>query len=167
MAVSLDAPECTLKQTCGDYLVIEHNGDAYSCDFFVEPAWRLGNVADENLIDIFNSSRQQKFGLRKGILEKKCRGCKWLRYCYGGCPKDRLNNPENLNLSAFCQSYQQFFRHANQSLRDIAEKLKQNSRYNPATQFAGKDLRRKIGRNDPCSCGSGKKYKKCCMNSQY
>jgi uncharacterized protein len=68
--MGLDAPECTLEQTCGDYLVIEHNGNVYSCDFFVEPEWRLGNIADGNLIDMLNSSRQQEFGLRKAILEE-------------------------------------------------------------------------------------------------
>lgn len=162
--MGLNVPECTLKQTCGDYLVIEHNGDVYSCDFFVESAWQLGNVADGNLIDMLNSSRQQEFGLRKAILEKECKDCNWLKYCHGSCPKDRLNNPENSNLSAFCQSYKQFFKYVDQSLRDLAEKWKRTSIYNQPNQPTGKDRTKKISRNNPCPCGSGRKFKMCCLN---
>ena len=59
------SPDCTLCETCGDYLVAEHNGDVYACDFFVEPAWKLGNVRDGGLASFFASDRQREFGGRR------------------------------------------------------------------------------------------------------
>lgn len=161
--MGLDGPECTIKQTCGDYLVIEHNGDVYSCDFFVEPAWRLGNVANGTLIDMLNSERQQEFGLQKGALADQCATCNWLAYCYGGCPKDRRNNPQHRNVSAFCESYKHFFTHADQALNALAEQWKQNAMSDQPHPSTDKQSQKKIGRNSPCPCGSGRKFKKCCM----
>jgi uncharacterized protein len=160
--LELEAPECTQKETCGEYLVIEHNGDVYCCDFFVEPTWHLGNILSQQLVDMLNSSQQQRFGLQKSILEDQCKSCRWLKFCYGGCPKDRLYNQENNNLSAFCQSYQLFFEHADKVLCSLARDLKQASYSDTLDQGVGLTNQDRVGRNHPCPCGSGKKYKKCC-----
>ena len=160
--LELEAPECTQKENCGDYLVIEHNGDVYSCDFFVEPACHLGNISRHRLSDMLNSPQQRRFGLGKSMLEDQCKSCRWLKLCYGGCPKDRRHNQQNKNLSAFCQSYQIFFDHADEVLRSLARDLK----HAPSPDTSGQAVRpvdqNKVGRNHPCPCGSGKKFKKCC-----
>ncbi len=154
--VGLNAPECTLTRTCGDYVVVEHNGDVYSCDFFVQPEWKLGNVMNGNLSDMLNSPLQKKFGMLKADLPEKCIKCRWLEICRGGCTKGRIHDRSN----HLCLSYMMFFEHAHQRLSELAEKwLKQNT----APPISPHDSNpQKPGRNSPCPCGSGKKYKKCC-----
>ena len=60
--VGMEAPECTMMKECGPYVVVEHNGNVYSCDFFVEPKWKLGNIMHERIINMLNSKTQQTFG---------------------------------------------------------------------------------------------------------
>ncbi len=163
--VGMPPPECTLLPQCGIYVVVEHDGGVYSCDFFVEPAWKLGNIMEGNLIDFLNSERQLEFGRMKSTLPDQCKSCKWLKYCWGGCTKDRIRDPQDNNLSHFCQSYQMFFEHADRQLQQLAERWKreqiQTSTRNKVMQsIQSGDI--KVGRNDPCPCGSGKKFKKCC-----
>ncbi|MDZ7374599.1 MAG: SPASM domain-containing protein, partial [candidate division KSB1 bacterium] len=153
--VGLGAPECTLLEECGSYLVIEHNGDVFSCDFFVEPRWRLGNVLEGKLVDLLNSPRQQEFGLRKRHLPSECTSCRWLPHCQGGCPKDRTRDPRDGGLDHFCRSYRMFFEHAHPRLRALAKQWL-------AERSGDLGPKRQIGRNDPCPCGSGLKYKYCC-----
>ena len=158
-----EAAQCDLKKQCGDYLVIEHNGEVYSCDFFVEPAWRLGNVNDSNLLDLLNSIKQTQFGRQKARLSTKCQACGWLDLCHGGCPKDRQHNPLDRSTSAFCEAQQMFFNYADTRMRTIAEKIKAGNRPDNSRQKQnGRAAGDKIGRNMPCPCGSGKKYKRCC-----
>jgi len=120
-------PMCTLSEECGDYLVVEHNGDVYSCDFFVEPEWRLGNVLEDSLSTLLNGEKQKRFGSRKREWVRFCGDCPWLAYCRGGCPKDRLclGNPETPPL---CRSYQIFFEHAHGRLLEMAEAWKRARR---------------------------------------
>ena len=118
--VDRDPPECTLLAECGNYLVVEHNGDVYACDFFVEPEWKLGSVLEGKLGHLLNSSRQAEFGRRKARLPAPCRACPWLRYCRGGCPKDRLRAPADGGLSHFCAGLKRFFSHADPKFRELA-----------------------------------------------
>lgn len=90
--VGMNAPDCTLLRTCGVYLAVEHNGDVYPCDFYVEPSWRLGNVLQDDLQVLFRSAPMETFGAQKRDLPQKCRACKYQRHCYGGCPKDRWDS---------------------------------------------------------------------------
>jgi len=155
-----EPPDCTLCEHCGSYLVVEHNGDVYSCDFFVEPAWLVGNVMRDSLPDLFASDRQREFGRRKAKLPESCLACPWLVYCRGGCPKDRLCDPRDGGVSHFCEAYRMFFEHADADIkRLVAEWRRKNDaeevRRRAATAGRG-------GRNDPCPCGSGRKYKRCC-----
>ncbi|HOD15777.1 MAG TPA: anaerobic sulfatase maturase [Spirochaetota bacterium] len=154
-------PDCTLRGTCGDYLVVEHNGDAYACDFFVERAWKLGNVMDAGVAQLFALDRQREFGARKAALPAPCAGCPWLARCRGGCPKDRVRDPRDRGVSHFCGAYKMFFEHADADMKLLADtwrKQDQAARERRAkTALAGPP-----GRNDPCPCGSGLKYKKCC-----
>ncbi len=161
--VGYDAPECTLLKECGIYTVIEHNGDVYSCDFFVDPEWKLGTLEDDNLGDLLNSPLQNMFGAEKLKRPLECETCKWLNHCYGGCPKDRSGNPETGGSNQFCQSYKMFFEHADTKLREMADAwmIERGMKEPQKTKTIRKD-HADVGRNDPCPCGSGKKYKKCC-----
>jgi uncharacterized protein len=118
-----DAPECTLMEECGCYAVVEHNGDVYACDFFVEPAWRLGNVLEGDLIEFLNSARQRAFGRLKRQLPVECTNCRWLAHCRGGCTKDRTRDPRTGGSNYFCQSFRMFFEHADPLMRVLAEKF--------------------------------------------
>ena len=149
---------------CGVYVVVEHNGEVYSCDFFVDPAYRLGHVLEYKLTDLLNSPRQNEFGAFKRKLAPECEECPWLQHCWGGCPKDRMNDPRDQGLSHFCEAYKIFFEHADKPLQKMAQEwMKQQAAYqaSPPPQTLGTE-EKNIGRNDPCPCGSGNKYKKCC-----
>ena len=122
--LGLEAAECELSDTCGTYLVIEHNGDVYSCDFFVEPDHRLGSVHSDTLTEMLNSSQQESFGNAKAHLAPVCSECRWLAYCRGGCPKDRLKNPAGDGTSYFCGSYRKFFERADSRFRRMAQELR-------------------------------------------
>jgi len=119
--VDREPPECDLLAACGTYLVIEHNGDVYACDFFVEERWKLGNVKNGKLVHMLNSARQTEFGRMKAALPGPCRACAWLRYCSGGCTKDRLRDPRDAGLSHFCGGYKTFFAHADPHFRTLAD----------------------------------------------
>ncbi len=157
-------PECTLFKECGIYVVIEHNGDVYSCDFFVDPEWMLGNIMENRLIDMLNSSLQKKFGHLKAALPPECQKCSWLHLCRGGCTKDRLHNPSDKALNHFCRSYKIFFEHADRRFRDLASAWKQRQALDETLeqQHGHGSHPPRVGRNDPCPCGSGLKYKRCC-----
>jgi uncharacterized protein len=120
--VGMQAPECTSMAECGPYLVIEHSGDVYSCDFFVEPRWKLGNLMSDDLVQLLNGPRQQEFGRRKAKLPQPCLDCRWLPMCHGGCTKDRVRDPADQGLCHFCCSYKMFFEHADEYFRQLAEK---------------------------------------------
>lgn len=126
--VGQNAPDCTLARACGLYLVIEHTGDIYSCDFFVEDAWKLGNVMTGRLSDMLNSSRQIEFGNWKATIHDECKTCPWLRNCWGGCTKDRIRNPQEKGPNHFCRSYKMFFEHADTRLTEMALQWRQGNR---------------------------------------
>ena len=88
--LGLTPPECTMHATCGSYLVVEHDGAVYPCDFFVEPTWELGSITTSNLATLWRSPKRQVFGNLKADLPQACRECDWLSVCRGGCPKDRV-----------------------------------------------------------------------------
>ena len=106
---------CVFAKTCGGNAVIEHNGDLYSCDHFVYPKYRLGNIATEDLRTMMRSAAQIKFGVdKRGSLPSKCSRCKYLFACNGECPKHRFTRTENgdTGLNALCAGLYKFFDHA-------------------------------------------------------
>jgi uncharacterized protein len=126
--VDRDPPECDLQAKCGNYVVVEHNGDVYACDFFVEERWKLGNVMQRKLMHMLNSARQNEFGRMKADLPEPCQACPWLSVCRGGCTKDRLRDPRDRGLNHFCAAYKKFFAHADARMRKLAADWKtQNS----------------------------------------
>lgn len=146
--VGMPVPECTMMKECGPYVVVEHNGNVYSCDFFVEPKWKLGNVMTNRLSAMLNSKQQHTFGAFKAVLPGECRKCPWLTKCYGGCTKDRIKDPQDNRKPRFCQSYKMFFSHADGRLQSLANQWHQNQKdqeefrktggfYNAFQDFAG------------------------------
>lgn len=158
--VGLEPPDCTLMKTCGAYVVVEHDGSVYACDFFVEPQWKLGNIQNSRLLDLLNSERQRRFGVRKAQLPAECQECRWLSYCRGGCPKDRRRDPRTRGRDYFCQATKIFLEQADARLRQLATDWQR--KHITANQTNSASRTKKPGRNDPCPCGSGRKYKYCC-----
>jgi uncharacterized protein len=161
---------CVHSRTCGLALALEHNGDLYSCDHFVEPAYRLGNIAETPMIELIASPQQRKFGQDKfDALPRYCLECDVRFACHGGCPKDRfiLTPDGEPGLNYLCAGYKLFFHHVDQPMRFMAEALRRNrapaeimQRY-AAQERRWQELFARTGRNDPCPCGSGKKFKQC------
>jgi len=159
---------CTFSEVCGRAPVMEHNGDLYSCDHFVYPEYKLGNIKEKKIKDLVNSPRQKKFGFsKKDTLPKACWGCDVRFICNGGCLKNRIIETEEKGkkLNYLCAGYKRFFEYIAPYAQKLVAAIK-------ASWFA-EDIRKSmqslhdsiwdVGRNDPCPCGSGRKYKKCCL----
>ena len=109
-----EAGLCSMGETCGQSAVIEANGDVYSCDHYVFPEYRLGNIHTDTITSMMYGERQHRFGLAKRTtLPGQCLTCQWLFACNGGCPKDRfVTTPEgDHHLNYLCEDYRQFFAH--------------------------------------------------------
>lgn len=160
---------CMFRKTCGDIPVIEHNGDFFSCDHFVEPKHHLGNIQETPLVELLESPAQRAFGQTKlNTLPRYCRSCEVRSMCNGGCPKDRLlQTPDGeAGLNYLCEGYKTFFTHCRpfvEELADIWRRQQPVERQMTPVRVKPTQARSKTGRNDPCPCGSGRKYKKCCL----
>ena len=160
---------CVFRQTCGDVPVVEHSGDFYACDHFVDVEHRLGNIQETCLVDLLESPAQRAFGQAKvDTLPHMCRVCEVRDMCNGGCPKNRfVQTPDGqAGLNYLCAGYRQFFNHCQPFVAAIADLWRKQSIEESMPQAQGTSIsaKTKPGRNDPCPCGSGIKYKKCCMN---
>ncbi|HEY2552449.1 MAG TPA: anaerobic sulfatase maturase [Streptosporangiaceae bacterium] len=159
---------CVHAETCGTQLALEHTGDLYSCDHYVEPGYLLGNVRDKHMLDLIVLPQQRKFGQdKRDTLTGYCRRCDVLDTCNGGCPKDRFTSaPDGEGgLHYLCPGYQAFFRHVREPMQTMSALLLSGRA--PAdlmASYAAADSRR--GRNDPCPCGGGRKWKQCHMTAQ-
>ncbi len=114
---------CVFAETCGGALALEHNGDLYSCDHFVEPRHRLGNVLETSLAEMVNSAQQQQFGQSKrDTLPMYCQKCEVKFICNGGCPKDRISmTPDGEpGLNYLCEGFRAFFTHIDQPMKTMA-----------------------------------------------
>lgn len=121
-----DTALCIHRSTCGTSLAMEHNGDVYSCDHFVEPKYKLGNIAEKPLIDLVNSPQQRWFGdYKKTSLPKYCRDCDVRFACHGGCPKDRfIATPDGEpGLNYLCEGYKLFFHHVSKPMAMMVQLL--------------------------------------------
>jgi uncharacterized protein len=161
---------CIHSETCGTALALEHNGDLYSCDHFVEEDYRLGNIAETPMAELVASEQQRRFGLdKRDSLPAFCRGCDVRFACHGGCPKDRfIRTPDGEpGLNYLCAGYKAFFHHIDPTMRAMSDLLRQGRA--PAemvARYAAEDARIatelvRAGRNDFCPCGSGRKVKHC------
>lgn len=163
---------CIFNATCGDALAMEHNGDVYSCDHFVYPEYHLGNIFDTPLIDLVKSQRQFDFGIdKRNRLPRYCLQCDVRYACHGECPKHRfLLTPDGESgLNYLCEGFKMFFKHVEQYMDFMARELKNKRPPANVMQWIKNKENQVIKatkpeRNDPCPCGSGKKFKNCCAN---
>jgi len=162
---------CIFQPTCGNALALEHNGDLYSCDHFVEPRFLLGNIQETHLIELVASDQQRKFGQDKfDTLPKYCRQCEVLFACYGECPRNRfIRTPEGEpGLNYLCVGYKLFFNHINHPMRIMAELLRRGRYADEVMNILAMEEMQKIKQAmattqpyDLCPCGSGKKFRQC------
>ena len=118
---------CTMARTCGHAGVMEYNGDVYSCDHFVFPEYKLGNIRTSTLVEMMYSPRQQQFGNDKfDRLPDQCRRCKYLFACNGECPKNRfaVTADGQPGLNYLCAGYHRFFEHVAPYMDYMANELK-------------------------------------------
>jgi uncharacterized protein len=169
MWTGLEASLCVFRRQCGAALAIEHCGDLYSCDHFVYPENRLGNIMESPLETLVSSDQQRSFGeAKETTLPKYCRECDVRFACNGECPKHRfLTTPDGEpGLNYLCAGYKMFFRHIDPYMRFMAAELAAHrAPANIMRSIAASEAQaafKSAGRNDPCPCGSGKKFKHCC-----
>ena len=161
---------CVFNETCGHGLAIEHTGDIYACDHFVEPDYRLGNIADRHMIEMVASEQQRKFGQDKlDGLPQYCLDCDVRFACHGECPKNRfLTTPDGEpGLNYLCAGLKNFFHHVDLPMRIMVGLMRRGRpatevmQLLPAQEAKMAAALEKLGRNDPCPCGSGRKVKHC------
>ncbi len=120
--------QCIVAPTCGNALALEHNGDVYSCDHFVEPDHKLGNLHDATLDSLVDSEKQRRFGRAKyDTLPQYCKQCPVLFACYGECPRNRfIETPSGEpGLNYLCAGYKAFFTHIDTPMKTMAQLLRQ------------------------------------------
>jgi uncharacterized protein len=154
---------CIHAPTCGNALALEHNGDLYSCDHFVEPEHLLGNIGTTQMVELVASPKQRAFGQAKAdTLPRQCLECDVRFACNGGCPKDRfaVTADGEAGLNYLCPSYLRYFHHVDAPMRRMAELINSGRDADEIRdEYRARDAA--TGRNDPCPCGSGRKFKAC------
>jgi uncharacterized protein len=161
---------CVFEKTCGYGLALEHNGDLYSCDHFVEPDYLLGNIKEEHMLEMVGSEVQHKFGQDKfDTLPKYCLECPVLFACNGECPKNRfINTPDGQpGLNYLCAGYKAFFQRVDEPMKIMAMLMNTGR---PASDVIGilaekkealSQAYAKAKPEQPCPCGSGMLYQEC------
>ncbi|MGL1891168.1 MAG: anaerobic sulfatase maturase [Spirochaetaceae bacterium] len=150
---------CVHSKTCGTALAMEHNGNVYSCDHFVDPEHELGNIKNTTMVDMVNGEKQITFGDDKfDKLPTKCLECNYLTLCYGACPKNRLKD----DLNYLCQGYYNFYSFTEPYFVAMANALKQGKEAKEFRTYLRFKVNPDPKRNDPCPCLSGQKFKNCC-----
>jgi uncharacterized protein len=158
---------CIHAPTCGYGPALEHNGDLYACDHFVEPDFKLGNIHKTHMLELVESAQQRKFGNdKRDTLTRQCRSCEVLALCNGGCPKDRfvLARDGEPGHNYQCEGLFTFFTHTRPAMRRMADLFQQGRAPAEVMQWvAAEDARR--GPYAPCPCGSGRKFRFCHASS--
>jgi uncharacterized protein len=155
----LPASVCVFAEACGNALALEHNGDLYSCDHFVEPKYLLGNIMETQLVELVASPKQRAFGdAKRDTLPRYCLECDVRFACNGECPKNRftLTPDGEPGLNYLCSGYKSFFTHIDGIMRLMAERLRTGGFADEVMQILAR-----APRNEPCPCGSGRKAKTC------
>ncbi len=161
---------CVFNETCGQGLAIEHNGDLYACDHFVEPKYHLGNIQDEHMIELVASEQQVKFGQdKRDALPQYCLDCDVRFACHGECPKNRfLTTPsDEVGLNYLCAGFKHFFHHMDTPAKIMAGLMRRGRPAAEVMQILAAEEAKleaalaQTGRNDACPCGSGRKVKQC------
>ena len=154
---------CIHAPTCGYGPALEHNGDLYSCDHFVEPKHLLGNIHQTHMLTLVASDEQRKFGdAKRDTLTKQCQSCKVRNWCNGGCPKDRfaLSKDGEPGHNYLCAGLERFFMHTGPTFHVMAQLFQKG--HAPADVM--ETVTALDAKRDPyatCPCGSGKKFRFC------
>lgn len=157
---------CNMGRDCRQYLVVEHNGDIYPCDFFVEPRFKLGNIMENSWEEMLESPLYEEFGKRKCASDEQCGECEWLSLCAGCCPKNRPDCKQDAKaVSELCAGWKMFYSHTIDRFKSLAVEIKQNRdlehRAHIHQQVMHMLQQGKIGMEAPCPCGSGMLLKDC------
>jgi uncharacterized protein len=150
---------CVFAETCGNAVALEHNGDVYSCDHFVEPDHLLGNIVDTHMLELLALPEQRAFGeAKRSSLPPYCEACDVRFACQGECPKNRfiLTPGGDPGLNYLCAGYKEFFNHIDGPMKIMAELLRKGRYADEVIQIFAR-----ANRNDACPCGSGFKAKFC------
>jgi uncharacterized protein len=154
---------CIHAPTCGYGPALEYNGDLYSCDHFVEPRYKLGNIHETNLLKLVSSAAQRKFGDdKRDSLTPQCQRCEVKNLCNGGCPKDRftLSSDGDPGHNYLCAGLYLFFTHTGPAMQTMARLLQRGRPPSDVMALvASEDAKR--GPYEPCPCGSGQKFRFC------
>lgn len=155
-AFGQDHSLCLFRPTCGDIPVIEHDGSVYSCDHFVTPEYRVGNIVEHPLSTLLRNVHLQTFGtMKRDGLPQQCHECEVLVMCNGECPKNRfIEMAGGGTLNYLCPGYKLFFTHCQPFIKAVSAEWEAQGK---------RSTTQKTGRNQPCPCGSGLKFKKCCQ----
>ena len=154
---------CLHAPTCGYGPALEHNGDLYSCDHFVEPRFKLGNIHQTHMLELVASPGQRKFGDNKrDTLTTQCQECKVRHLCNGGCPKDRfaLSRDGQPGQNYLCPGLELFFMHTGPAFTRMAQMIQQGHAPSEVMAWVAAEDE-KHGPYQPCPCGSGKKFRFC------
>jgi uncharacterized protein len=162
---------CIFSETCGTAVSLEHNGDVYSCDHYVEPDYLLGNIKQTPLVQLVGLGKQVKFGNdKRDTLPRYCRDCDVRFACHGECPKNRfIQTPDGeAGLNYLCAGYKAFFEHIDHPMKLMAQLLRSGRYADEAMQILEAERSAKfeqtlgkVGRNQQCPCSSGRKFKHC------
>jgi len=155
---------CYLDRNCCQYFVVEYNGDIFPCDFYVEKQLRLGNLATDSWEELQSSPIYRDFGSKKCQWNPQCGVCEFVDVCSGDCLKNRwyTGGDSSVRMSALCEGWKMFYGHTLDRFHELAAGIRKEREaamhpLRPASRVSGP-----VGRNSPCPCGSGKKYKRCC-----
>jgi uncharacterized protein len=154
---------CIHAPTCGYGPALEHNGDLYTCDHFVEPGQELGNIHETPLVELVASPKLRKFGDdKRDRLTRQCQRCEVRLLCNGGCPKDRFATSKDgePGHNYMCAGLETFFQHTRPAMQVMANLFRSGKA--PAEVMAwvaAEDARRDP--YQPCPCGGGRKFKFC------
>jgi uncharacterized protein len=161
---------CVFEETCGLGLALEHNGDLYSCDHFVEPNFLLGNIEDAHMLELVSSDQQVQFGLdKRDTLPKYCRECDVRFACHGECPKNRfIQTPDGEDgLNYLCAGWKGFFHRINEPYKILITLMRSGR---PASDVMAIVQEReapfpeayaKAKPEDSCPCGSEMPFRFC------
>jgi uncharacterized protein len=132
-------PLCVAAETCGHAGVVEYNGDVYSCDHYVFPEYKLGNIREKNLNTMMGSAEQKRFGLNKrDSLPGYCKKCDYLDLCFGECPKNRIiNTPDGEpGLNYLCAGFKKFYTHVEPFFDFMANEIRNERAVSNVRQWA-------------------------------
>ncbi len=154
---------CVFNETCGTGLAIEHNGDLYACDHFVEPKYLLGNIQETHMRSLVASPQQLKFGTdKRNRLPLYCLDCGVRFACHGECPKNRfIQTPDGeQDLNYLCAGFKLFFHHIEFPMKIMAGLIRRGHEASEVMAILDQAFK-DVQRHDPCPCGSGRRFNRC------